>query len=123
MFSSAGRAGGRLHGDLLCGDDDQDLGRRLHPAQGQLPQKPVEHHGLHRRCVRVSHHWAELRLTNRSSWGGSPGLVVMGEGSCSKGCEFEYRCCILDLICCKNLYCLFEKTENKLKRGRVWPIF
>ena len=21
------------------------------------------------------------------------------------------------------LYCLFEKTENKLKRGRGWPIF
>ena len=27
------------------------------------------------------------------------------------------------LICCKKLYCLFEKTENKRKRGRDWPIF
>ena len=28
--------------------------------------------------------------------GGSPGLVVMGDDSCSKGCEFESRCHILD---------------------------
>ena len=28
--------------------------------------------------------------------GGSPGLVVMGGGSCSKGCEFESRLRILD---------------------------
>ena len=27
------------------------------------------------------------------------------------------------LICCKNCIFLFEKTENKRKRGRVWPIF
>ena len=27
------------------------------------------------------------------------------------------------LICCKKLYCLLEKTKNKRKRGRVWPIF
>ena len=27
---------------------------------------------------------------------GSPGLVVMGGNSCSKGCEFESRHCILD---------------------------
>ena len=26
-------------------------------------------------------------------------------------------------ICCKKLYCLFEKTKNKQKRGRGWPIF
>ena len=28
--------------------------------------------------------------------GGSPGLVVMGGDSCSKGREFESRQCILD---------------------------
>ena len=28
--------------------------------------------------------------------GGSPGLVVMGGDSCSKGCEFEFRHHILD---------------------------
>ena len=27
------------------------------------------------------------------------------------------------LICCKKLYCLFEKTKNKRKRGRDWSIF
>ena len=27
------------------------------------------------------------------------------------------------LICCKKNYCFFEKTENKRKRGRGWPIF
>ena len=27
------------------------------------------------------------------------------------------------LICCKKLYCLFEKTVKKRKRGRDWPIF
>ena len=26
----------------------------------------------------------------------SPGLVVMGEDSCSEGCEFKSRHCILD---------------------------
>ena len=33
---------------------------------------------------------------NKRSWGGSPGLVVMGGDSCSKGCEFESRHHILD---------------------------
>ena len=37
--------------------------------------------------------------------GGSPGLVVMGDDSCSRGHGFESRYCILDgfditLICC-----------------------
>ena len=61
--------------------------------------------------------------------GGSPGLVVMGKDSHSKGCGFESRHRILDghfftYICCKNCndVCL-KKTENKLKRGRGWPIF
>ena len=50
--------------------------------------------------------------------GGSPGLVVMGDDSCSKGHGFESRRCILDghfftMICCK----------NKRKRGLSWPIF
>ena len=26
------------------------------------------------------------------------------------------------LICCKKWYCLIEKTEDKRKRGRIWPI-
>ena len=60
--------------------------------------------------------------------GGSPGLLVMGGDSHSKGRGFESRHCILDghfftYICCKNLKCLFEKTENERKRGRGWPVF
>ena len=55
--------------------------------------------------------------------GGSPGLVVMGDGSCSRGHGFEYRRCLLDghdifhIDLLKKLYCLFEKTENKRKIG------
>ena len=39
--------------------------------------------------------------------GRSPGLVVMGGDSCSKGCGFESQHCIQD-----ELFCLFEKTKN-----------
>ena len=57
--------------------------------------------------------------------GGSPGLVVMGGDSCSKGREFESRHRILDghdifnFICCKNYndVCL-KRRKNKLKRGQ-----
>ena len=43
--------------------------------------------------------------------GGSPGLMVMGGDSCSKGREFESQHRILDghfftFICCKNCKCL-----------------
>ena len=48
--------------------------------------------------------------------GGSTGLVVMGGDSHSKGGGFT-------LICCKNCIVCLEKTENKQKRGRGWPIF
>ena len=63
----------------------------------------------------------------KHSKGGSPGLVVMGDNSCLKGRGFESRHRVLDghiftLICCKHCI-LFVKTENKRKRGRVWPIF
>ena len=48
--------------------------------------------------------------------GGSPGLVVMGGDSCSKGCEFESQHRMMDrhlftFICCKNCYVGFEKTK------------
>ena len=63
-----------------------------------------------------------------TSWGPSPGLVVMGGDSCSEGCGFESQCHILDghfshLFVEKLYSCLFEKNENKRKRGRGWPIF
>ena len=60
--------------------------------------------------------------------GGSPGLVVMGGDSRSKGRGFESRRRILDghfftLICCKNCIVCLKKTENKRKRGRDGPFF
>ena len=49
--------------------------------------------------------------------GGSPGLVVMGGDSCSKGRVFESRHCILDghfsHIFVAKIVLMFEKTENQ----------
>ena len=54
--------------------------------------------------------------------------MVLGDDSCSKGCGFESRGHILDvhldlfhIDLLLKLY-LFEKTENKRKRGRGWAI-
>ena len=62
------------------------------------------------------------------SRGGSPGLVVMGGGSCSKGHGFESRFCILDghdvfhIYLLSKLYrCLFENTEKNKKEAAVGP--
>ena len=38
------------------------------------------------------------------AWGGSPGLVVMGGDSCSKGCEFKNQHNILDGHIFTNLF-------------------
>ena len=60
--------------------------------------------------------------------GGSPGLVVMGVDSRSKGRGFESQRRILDghfftLICCKNcIVCLKRPKINKKEAG-VGPIF
>ena len=54
-------------------------------------------------------------------------LVVMGDGSCSRGRGFESWCCVLDghfstLICYKNyIVCLKRPNANKKRPG--WPIF
>ena len=59
--------------------------------------------------------------------GGSPGLVAMGDDTCSRGCGFKSQHQVLDgyfftLICCKNcIVCLFEKTENKQKEAGYGP--
>jgi len=59
--------------------------------------------------------------------GGSPGLVVMGYDSCSKGRGFKSRHCILDI---HNIFhidllinCIFcsKKTKNKQKEAGVSP--
>ena len=62
------------------------------------------------------------------SWSGtSPGLVVMGGDSCSKGREFEPLHCILDghfshLFVVK-IVMLFKKTKIKEKETGVGPFF
>ena len=52
------------------------------------------------------YNWPLMWLNKETYSGGSSGLVVMGEDSCSEGRGFESRCHILDghfftLICCK----------------------
>ena len=71
--------------------------------------------------------YSKTKVIRSASSGGSPGLVVMGDDSCSTGRGFEFQHRILNghfvtLIYCKIV--LFEKTEktkNKRKRGLVWP--
>ena len=66
------------------------------------------------------------------SWVGgspSPGLVVMGGDSCSKGRGFESRRRILDghnifsHIFVVKIVMFVWRDKNKWKRGREWPIF
>ena len=58
----------------------------------------------------------------------SPGLVIMGDDSCSRGRRFESRRRILDgndifhVDLLRKLNCLLEKSINKRKRGLGWPI-
>ena len=43
-----------------------------------------------------------------------------------RGCGFESWCRRMDMKffdLLQKLYCLFEKTKNKRKRGWGWPIF
>ena len=53
------------------------------------------------------------------------GLVVMGRDSHSKGRGFESRhwMDIFSHIFVVKIVMFLEKTENKRKRGRGWPIF
>ena len=48
--------------------------------------------------------------------------MVMGDDSWMKGRGFESRRC-MDIFHIDLVYCLFEKTENKLKRCRGRPKF
>ena len=59
--------------------------------------------------------------------GGSPGLVVMGDDSGSKGREFESRCHIQDgnffaLICCQNCIVCLKRLKINEKEARDWTI-
>ena len=57
----------------------------------------------------------------------SPGLVVIGDNSCSRGFGFKSWHHILDgndifhIDLLVKLYCFFEKTKNKQKEARVGP--
>ena len=60
--------------------------------------------------------------------GGNPGLVVMGEDSCSEGrvrisAQYTGWTWHFSRWFVVKLYCLFENTENKQKRGRGWLVF
>ena len=58
--------------------------------------------------------------------GGSPGLVVMGDASWSRGEGFESHRRIMDWYFShflEKLHCLLEKTENKQKRDRDGPFY
>ena len=70
----------------------------------------------------------QWRVKTEEVKGGSPGLVVMGVDSRSKGRGFESQRRILDghfftLICCKNcIVCLKRPKINKKEAG-VGPNF
>ena len=74
-------------------------------------------------------HYFVLRSLAKNKMVESPGLVVTGVDSFSKGHGFKSRHRILDghfftYICCKNCndVCLKRPKIND-KRGRVWPNF
>ena len=51
-------------------------------------------------------------------------MVMRGE-SFPRGCEFESQCRILDgqffTSICRKIVLMHDKTENKIKQGRVGP--
>ena len=70
---------------------------------------------------------AHVVNTNAKLLSGSPGLVVMGDSLCSRGCGFKSRHCILDI---HNIFhidllinCIFcsKKTKNKQNEAGVSP--
>ena len=52
--------------------------------------------------------------------GGSPGLVVMGDNSCSRGRGFKSWCIVLDGLDIFHID-LFEMTENNRKEVGAGP--
>ena len=69
-----------------------------------------------------------LFATKSEDVDGSPGLVVMGGGSRSKGRGFESRRRILDghfftFICCKNCNVCLKRPKINEKEAGVGPFF
>ena len=64
----------------------------------------------------------------KGSFSGSPGLVVMGDDSCSRDCGFKSQCNILDghffpLICYKNCMVCLKRQKINGKEAGVSPFF
>ena len=62
--------------------------------------------------------------------GWSPGLVVMGDDSCSKGCGFELQCCKLDvhldifhIDLLENCIVCLKRLKINEKEAGVGPFF
>ena len=60
--------------------------------------------------------------------GGSPGIVVIGDNSCSRGRGFESQRRTLDghlltLICCKNCIVCLKRLKINEKKSGVGPFF
>ena len=75
----------------------------------------------------VSITWCTHRSLIWDHLGGSPGLVVMGGDSCSKGDGFESQGCILveylSHLFVEKLQSLFEKTKINEKEAGDGPFF
>ena len=92
-----------------------------------VPENPgFDPYFCHKMIHNCSVLFPTLALKQCYALGWSPGLVVMGDDSCSKGCGFESRRHLLDghlyivsHYLLQKLKCLFENTENKRKEARV----
>ena len=64
---------------------------------------------------------AHLKKQTIGPKGGSPGLVVKGEDSCSEGCGFEsqQRMDIFTFICCTNCNVCLKRPKINKKRPRI----
>ena len=108
-----------------------------HKKWRHLPTHPSTQETLSRKMIRPGQILSPtscgfVLVSSLAPWyhmvkGGSPGLVVMGGGSCYKGREFESQYHMLDghfftyLFIVKFVMCVW-KDENKLKRGQGGPI-
>ena len=99
-------------GELLMTSDEADIEASLKillgTAIGERFLHPKYGLDLHDLLFLETSIPTETKIKLKNLLGGSPGLVVMGGDSCSKGRGFESQCNILDrhfftLTCCKFL--------------------
>jgi hypothetical protein len=108
-FLFAGGPGAGLHDHLHNRDVHQDPGPRIHPAQEQLHEEPVEHHGLYRRCLWVSGKSRAACPTSKAHCNYRAGLhcfkfLGKGRSECNPDSSviITWSCC----CCCNNVYVL-----------------